>query len=82
MWIKVRKEMAAKMKKRGRKKRTFTEKELKAIHEYLESDLSYKEVAEKYNIAQTTLQYYVGRYRKELKENAKENFKRSGRINY
>ncbi len=61
------------MKKVGRPFKPFTEKELQAVQEYLNSDKSYKEIAEKYDMTISAMQYRVGKYKRQLeKETANE----------
>lgn len=61
------------MKKSGRSVTPLTKKQKKACQEYLNSDKSYVEVAEKYGVVKTTLIYWVKKYRKELDEIGQEN---------
>lgn len=60
------------MKPIGRSPKPFTETDLQMIREYLESDKSLKEVAEKYGISIAGLRYKVKKYRKETENNGEE----------
>lgn len=60
------------MKMQGRPYRPLTEEEKKIILEYLESTLSYQEVAEKYGMTKDALRYKVNKYRKEQKINGED----------
>jgi len=48
----------------GQSKKTELEK-IKVVKEYLETDLSYREVAEKHGVSKSTVVHWVQRYRKE-----------------
>ena len=63
------------MKPQGRSPKPFTETDLKMIQEYLESDKSSQEVAEKYGVSASGLRYKVKKYRKEQETNGEENSK-------
>jgi transposase-like protein len=39
-----------------------------AVREYLESDMGYKEVAAKHDVAATTLKYWVQKYLRQQKQ--------------
>lgn len=54
------------MKPRGRSPIPLTEKELEMIREYLESEKSLVEVAEKYGLSTAGLRYKIKKYRKEI----------------
>lgn len=60
------------MKPRGRSPKLFTQEELLAITEYLTTDKSYKEVALKYGMPESSLQYKVRKYRKEQEVSGKK----------
>lgn len=62
------------MKPQGRSPKPFTATDLEMIKEYLETDKSLKEVAEKYGISSEGLRYKVKKYRKEQEANG-ENIK-------
>lgn len=61
------------MKAQGRPYRPITEEDKAIILEYLETTLSYQEVAEKYGMTKDALRYKVNKYRKELEKNGEEN---------
>lgn len=61
------------MKPQGRPYRPLTEEEKVIILEYLESTLSYQEVAEKYGMTKDALRYKVNKYRKEQEANGEDN---------
>lgn len=61
------------MKTQGRPYRPLTEEEKAIILEYLETTLSYQEVAEKHGMTKDALRYKVNKYRKELEANGEEN---------
>lgn len=63
------------MKPQGRPYTPLTEEDKKIIMEYLETTLSYQEVAEKYGMTKDALRYKVNKYRKEQEKNGKENNK-------
>ena len=63
------------MKPQGRPIRPLTEEEKSIILEYLESTLSYQEVAEKHGMTKDALRYKVKKYRKEQESNGEENNK-------
>ena len=48
----------------GQSKKTELEK-IKVVKEYLETDLSYREVAEKHGVPKSTVVHWVQRYRKD-----------------
>lgn len=50
----------------------MTEEQKRMVIEYLESDLTYAEVAEKYKGNINNLKYWVAKYRKEQKVSGKE----------
>jgi hypothetical protein len=50
------------MKVTGRPLTPFTEQDMRMIKDYLESDMGYFEVADKYKVPYTTLQYKVNKY--------------------
>lgn len=57
------------MKPRGRSPKEWTDRQLQAVSEYLNTkDKSYKDIAEKYGVPVTTLKYWVAKYRKQEKE--------------
>lgn len=60
------------MKLIGRPIRPLTPEEKAIILEYLTSDLSYQEVAEKHDMTKDALRYKVGKYRKEQEKNGKK----------
>lgn len=61
------------MKPVGRSPKPLTEEEKQMILEYLTTDKSLKEVADKYGISDAGLRYKVKKYRKETEDNGKEN---------
>lgn len=61
------------MKPHGRSPKPFTATDLEMITEYLETDKSLKEVAEKYGVSSEGLRYKVKKYRKELEANGENN---------
>lgn len=61
------------MKPHGRSPKPFTATDLEMIAEYLKTDKSLKEVAEKYGISSEGLRYKVKKYRKEFEANGEEN---------
>ena len=61
------------MKPQGRPYRPLTEEEKAIILEYLETTLSYQEVAEKYGMTKDALRYKVNKYRKEQETNGEDN---------
>lgn len=61
-----------KMKPRGRSPKPFTEIDFQMIREYLESDKSSQEVAEKYGVSASGLRYKVKKYQKEYEANGKK----------
>lgn len=61
------------MKPQGRPYIPLTEEEKAIILEYLETTLSYQEVAEKHGMTKDSLRYKVNKYRKEQKANGEEN---------
>lgn len=60
------------MRKQGRRAIPLTEEQKKMVIEYLESNLTYAEVAEKYKGNINNLKYWVAKYRKEQEVNGKE----------
>lgn len=60
------------MKPQGRSPKPFTKTDFQMIQEYLESDKSLQEVAEKYGVSKEGLRYKVKKYRKETNNNGKE----------
>ena len=60
------------MRKPGRRVTPLTEEQKRMVIEYLESDLTYAEVAEKYKGNINNLKYWVAKYRKEQKVSGKE----------
>ena len=61
------------MKPQGRSPKPFTATDLEMITEYLKTDKSLKEVAEKYGVSSEGLRYKVKKYRKELESNGENN---------
>ncbi len=61
------------MKPSGRSTVPLTDKQLKAVTEYLTTDLGLNQVAEKYNTTKSGLAYWIKKYRKEqeMKQNGK-----------
>lgn len=58
-----------KMRKSGRTYTPLTTEQLKAVKDYLETDMSYDEVAEKYGITKSALRYWVKqKYQREQQE--------------
>lgn len=58
-----------KMRKSGRTYTPLTAEQLKAVKDYLETDMSYDEVAEKYGITKSALRYWVTqKYKREQQE--------------
>lgn len=69
------------MKPKGSVVKELTKEDLVMIKDYLESDLSYKEVGEKYGIRPDTLRYRVNKYRKGIGcSNVKETDNRTTEI--
>lgn len=62
------------MKPIGRSPKPLTEEDKQMVIEYLESDKSLKEVAQKYGISDAGLRYKVKKFRKET-ENGEESSK-------
>lgn len=60
------------MKPRGRSPQPFTKKDLEMIREYLDTDKSLKEVAEKYGLSSEGLRYKVRKFRKQQETEAKK----------
>lgn len=56
------------MKRKGRTAEPLTDKQLSAVREYLESNLSYDEVADKHGINKPALRYWVTKYRKQQEQ--------------
>ena len=54
------------MKKSGRSVEKLTEKQIEAVELYYNSDLSSRDVAEKYGITQSGLRYWINKYKKEF----------------
>lgn len=54
------------MKKSGRSVEKLTEKQIEAVELYYNSDLSSRDVAEKYGITQSGLRYWTNKYKKEF----------------
>ena len=52
------------MKKRGRSAAILTAAQLGMIEEYLTSDKSYQEIADKYGVGKGALQYWTQKYRR------------------
>jgi predicted DNA-binding protein YlxM (UPF0122 family) len=61
------------MKKMGRTTEPLTIKQIQAVTEYLNSNLSLSEVAEKYETTKSGLAYWLKKYRKEQELNVEEN---------
>lgn len=54
------------MKKQGRPAEPLSQERLSAVNEYLNSDKSYQEVADKYSVSVNNLKYWTAKFRKEL----------------
>ena len=57
----------------GRTTEPLTIKQIQAVTEYLNSNLSLSEVAEKYETTKSGLAYWLKKYRKEQELNVEEN---------
>lgn len=60
------------MRKSGRRAIPLTDEQRKAVAEYFESELTYKELADKYGYNVNSLKYWVAKYRKEQRNNGEE----------
>lgn len=60
------------MKPIGRAYQPLTEQELTIVKEYLESDKSLQEVADKHGISYAGLRYKIAKYRKECEINGQK----------
>jgi predicted DNA-binding protein YlxM (UPF0122 family) len=69
------------MKKMGRTTEPLTVKQTQAVTEYLNSNLSLIEVAEKYETTKSGLAYWLKKYRKEQELNAKEDKRGETKLN-
>lgn len=60
------------MKQIGRTPQPLTDEQRKIATEYLDGDLSYKEISEKYGKPEGTILYWVKKLRKEREENKRQ----------
>ena len=58
----------------GQSKKTELEK-MKVVKEYLETDLSYREVAEKHGVSKSTVVHWVQRYSRKDDLDGEKNFR-------
>lgn len=59
------------MKPLGREAQPLTDEQRKIVADYLNSNLSYKEISEKYSKPASTVMYWVKKYRKEQEGDSK-----------